>query len=29
MKVYMKSKTFCIISFFENESEYANKQYTN
>ena len=29
MKVYMKSKTFCIRSFFENEFEYANEQYTN
>lgn len=29
MKVYKKSKTFCIRSFFENEFEYANEQFTN
>ena len=29
MKVPMKSKTFCITSFFENEFEYANELYTN
>lgn len=29
MKVYMKSTIFCITSFFENEFDYANEQYTN
>ena len=29
MKVPMKSKMFCITSFFENEFEYANELYTN
>ena len=29
MKVPMKSKIFCITSFFENEFEYANELYTN
>src|SRR4029434_8140124 len=29
MKVPMKSKFFCITSFFENAFEYANELYTN